>query len=552
MPLSFSAAVDFAPTPGVTLVPVAVRLSNTAVDKTIDVIDVRYSTVMPGGYDTATITLAVPVESSAHEIAHLTHCIVYDTRNLEVEWQGWLTVPARGGLVQQIHAVGGASTLEGRTKALTLVDQDLSRWVQARRSALPKGEMATGNNPGDSGANPAESIILKIPESYEIDQNEQVSARYSLADAGQEIARVAYAWDTGYTHSDFRIRNSVGGVVERDQAATTAGGALASISRGVDWTTTENETDLHYTWIGPDNTPLGSTGTKWASFFNVIVLAVRYLKDGTKKTSGYTTNYLLAHEAVGDVLGRRLTHIDGATATVNETSTVQLDQLAWPDGTTERHVLEDVISVIGDWYYAVWEWTQNRKWAFEFGPYSTSIAFELRHDEHQIDPPSGADPYNEAEVRWISPAGRVKKTVRTLAVAALTAAGLTRTMELDLGDQVGSTAQAAAAGDVALAVSQTPTTGGRAVITGPIHDRRTGRTLLPHQLPRHVAGQLVRVDVAPESLSVAPVRNGRDILRVVGAEYDSSTGCTLALDAQFEFTKRHAALTRAFASRRRR
>jgi hypothetical protein len=552
MPITFSTVMDYAPTAGTTVVPVAVRLSNSSIDRIVLASQVTYSAVMPGGFERATITLATPLESHRPEIQHLTDCIVYDTRNLEVEFQGRLTVPGRGGLIQQITAEGGGlAHLEDQTKPVIYADQDLTRW--ARMDLNPQGGRDGVNESGDGRP----VITLQFPQGLSVPVNGRVAVGYPyLAESGQRIARVAYSHRGGQsTGFDIELvvrtagAGSSGTVVRDDTISTTESSVVADVY-GTDWTDVRNWPEVRIlrdaaVTIGDDNA--------WVAFFGLIVMGTRYNADSTIKTSGYTTSYVLAHQVFADLLGRLLTHCDGATAAIDETSTVQLDQLAYPDGATARQILDEIISLIGDWYYAFWEWTANSKWRAEFAQYPTTVGFYLRRADDQFDPPSGANPFNEADVRWISPAGRVKHTLRTAVVAALTAAGLTRTMRLDLGADAGSTAMANARGDVELAQSQTPTTGGRAVITRPLVDHATGRTLMPWQLPRHIVGKLVRVDIPPASLTATVERNGVDVLRVVRAEFDSSTAaCTLELDAQFRFTARQAQLKRAVEGRRRR
>jgi hypothetical protein len=554
MPVSFSSVIDYASTPGQTLVPLGVRLHNSRTDKRIPVEGVQFSAVMPGGYETATLTLMEPLESSALEIAHLTDCFIYDRRSAEVVWQGRLKAPGRGGLVQQVQAEGPMAHLEDRTRPFLYADTRQTEWEP---SGSGDRQIRLGSN-GDDTPDlefqwPKDTAVSTSKASYFVNR--------AVQQAGHTIARFRCDWSApeGWNSDNMKItlrtRTDAGSQteVDSDLAFSLSGTLAANITTaGGTIPVGDNVAYIRVVGTGTGSAATSALEEEVLSVTDIAIVTRRYLRDGTILATGYTVNNVDPEEIAADMLGRILTGYDGAGAVIG-TSGYDMTQAAWSDPVTSRKVFDDLLTILGDWYYAAWGWTDQRKWAFEFTTYPTTVGFRLRRSEHQFDPPTGVDPFNEVAVRWTDSRGRVRTTFRTLAVPALTAAGLTRTASIDLGDPIGSTAAADSAGDVFLATSQTPTVGGRAVVTGPLFDRTSGRTLLPHQLPRYAVGQLVRVDVSPGLFAASPVRNGVDVCRVVRCEYDSGSGAaTLELDAQFRFTARQARLERVLAGRRRR
>jgi len=547
MPISFATVIDYARTPGRTNVPLAVRLSNASVDRVIAVGSPVYSAGMPGGYERASIPLAVPLPSSEPEVQAFTDTIIYDTSSMDVCWQGQMEQPGKGGLVFDLTARGGISHADDRDAPYVPVDSRLDPWGRSSYNTRSSETAQSGEDTPE--------LELKAPRgtvattSFIADM-----VNRTVREAGMKLARFRVTWDTGITDGDWQPALVVrtgggGGTTVASAAANVAGGTFAArlttdgglIPAGSDVANVRFNRNTSSDTVGNDDT--------WAAFSEVVLRAVLMTAAGVEITTGYAVSTCTVQEIVADLLGRFLPLYDGPNAVIGSTA-VTVDQMAYVDGTTPRAVLDDLLKILGDWYYAVWEWTAAGKWLFECQPYPTAVAADLRAADDQFVPPSGFDPINRVAVRWTDGRGRVRTTVVTGTVP-----GLTRTRErrVDLGDAIGSAALAALAGQVELDRSQAPTQGGRCVVSRQIVDLTTGRLLPPHLLPRHLTGKLVRLDIPPPSFTAADTRNGINIFRVAHAEFDaSSNSCTLDLDVNSRLSARQAKLERDLQGRRRR
>jgi hypothetical protein len=261
----------------------------------------------------------------------------------------------------------------------------------------------------------------------------------------------------------------------------------------------------------------------------IRVVAMRYDKAGNELTTGYSTDTVLASEVVEDLLGRVLDQYDGTNAVVEDTS-YAIQQLAYPNAITPEKVLNDLMALESGHTWRVWERGSNGLYRFEW----TTTPDEVRYEADLLDgfdAPGSADGlYNAVTVRYRDAGDRVRTVVRTATVPDLDNAGITRQGYIDLGDEVGSQADAEQAGDQWLAQRQYPPNAGRLKIARKILDRETGRMVDPWEIRPgliRVRGILPRVDALN-----ATARDGVTIFRIVASEFRASdASATLALDS---------------------
>lgn len=520
-------------------VPISVVIGGRQVT---NIADVTFSATAPGGFETCRIVLTRAITSSDTHLIAFADVTVYDTRHAGTVWQGRLTAPGKGGVVSELTAVGLASHLDDRTVPLAYIDSRVDTWD---RSQFNNKASDTGTSNEDD---PKLEIAVKRGTVATVAFNGDMINRVALY-AGLTVANVRFTWDAGVTDADWqiecvtRIGNGAGNVVDTD-SANTAGGLTTGrlVADGGSMLGTQDVVSLRLNRITSSVTV--ANDSTWITAVPVLRFHT-YSKAGVLLTSAYNAAYVTPDEVVSDLLGRLLTKIDGASAYV-AVSTLQIDQMVYEDGATSRQVLDDLIELLGDWAYYVWEKNITGKATFTFGPYPTTISARVLTSD-MFEPPSGYEPFNRCAVRWKTRQGRVRTTVVTSTVPELTAAGLTREMRIDLGDARGSASLATTAGQVALARSQSPSTGGSVTISRPLFASHIARTLLPHELPRHLVGELIEIADIPPASYTTPVtgRNGQSVFRVADAEYDSaSNSCKLALDASYRLTSRMVRLQR--------
>jgi hypothetical protein len=187
--------------------------------------------------------------------------------------------------------------------------------------------------------------------------------------------------------------------------------------------------------------------------------------------------------------------------------------------------------------WRVWERNAAGKYRFEWVRVPGAVRYEADVTDGYSSQGSADGLYNAVTVRWRDGAGRTRTTTRTSTVPQLDAAQLTRQGWIDLGDDVGSDAAAARAGDQWLAERQDPPNAGQLRIARPIVDLQTGRMVQPWEIRPgliRVRGILPRADALN-----ATTRDGVAVMRIVASEYRASDGAAvLELDSYAPTTPR--------------
>lgn len=524
-------------------IPLRVHLRTSRGDRDItpEIRDLAFRWTDPGGYASCTVALSRPLTLTPDEIAYYGQLVIFDAHTGLVVWDGRLEDPGRSttdGPVWELAATGGHAHTRDRTLPLIYAQKLGSGDLERAATNAPGGTVNGGDDPGSSGK---DALILQFPQGQGINTGSRVNARYSaLALAGQKLGLIGYAWDGGSTDADMLIQSIAstgGGASEtpRSEAISTSGSAYATRVVVTNWTNGRDTLDLRY---------LRNTGgaytvpsdLAWVSFFDINITAMRYNADGTEKTTGYAST-VLASEVVADLLGRVLTQYDGTNATI-ATTTHAIDHLAYPDGIMPGRVLEDLLALEPGYTWRAWERNAAGKYRFEWVARPSTVRYEADtlFDLYESQG-SGGGLYDSVTVRWRDSAGRIQTTTRTSTVPALTAAGLSRQGQIDLGTDVGSLANAQRAGDQWLAEHQFPPNAGRLRIARPIVDVQTGRMVMPWELRPgliRVKGVQPRIDALNASN-----RDGVTIFRIVSAEYRAADGAvTLELDSYARSTPR--------------
>ena len=507
--------------------------------------DLRFRSVVPGGFASATMPLARPLTYDPEALPPFSRVVVSDTRSAAIVWEGRLEDPGRSsddnGQVWELTAIGPSAHATDRTQQLVYVDTTLDRW-ERRGSSTRMATNQTVDYGGPTGTDDP-AIQLQFPSGTPLVSTSALILRYSvIRQAGQRLSLVTYRHREGKggaTEVVLRVklgtRTDDGDVTPFtvDQAFDTAERTVLARD-GVEFDVTKNVADIRLAY-DPGNSPTESTRTvgddlTWTEIAGLTVMAQRFRRDRSIETT-YPMPGPLASEVVMDLLHRMLPQYDVADALVEPTS-FRISQLAYPDGVTAAQVLADLLAFEGLWYWAAWERLPSGRHAFEFRRWPTRVRYEADlRDCAYSGPASSGEVYNSVQVRWRNAWGHPRLTVRTAVVPALDAAGITRQAFLDLGDAAGSAENAARAGDEFLAEHANPPNAGTLVVPGPIVDLEDGGYAQPWEIrPGHLLrlrGASPRVD----SLNASD-RDGISVFRVVAVDYEQgSNTATLELDS---------------------
>lgn len=539
-------------------VPLSVRLKTSARDIHItpEVDNLVFGSTSPGGYDNCTVSLHRPLNVMPGEVKQFGRLYVYGPTG--VVWEGRMQDPGRtagsDGEVYDIAAVGGQAHLQDDTIPYIMVDRDMSRWVKDRGAAGER--QSTTVSASEVSGNPI--LMLSFPAGLTVPTDAACTAIYwHIINAGHKLAILDYSWDTGITNGSWEIRGlSDSTHIVRTNTANTAGGGSSTAVVGVttNFVFGDDIPYVQFKWTSAPSSTGGSDDV-WASIQDLVVATVQYNKDGTEKTSGYSSSdkTILASTVVADLLGRLLSDTyDGATAAIATTS-YAIDQLAYPDGVNPAQVLEDLLKLEQAYTWHVWESNpSNSKFKFEWVAWPTSVRYEADIIDGFQAPASGNTIFNRVRVRYRSPNGLTKQVRRDSTVPSLVAAGFSRAAFIDQGDEVGSSAAATQAGDGFLSQHIYPLNAGRLTVARPILDLQTGRMVQPYEVR---AGSLIRVrgvESYPDSLN-ASSRDGLTVFKIAATSYSAQdAAATLDLDSYAPSVARAiAALRKRPAVRRR-
>lgn len=521
---------------------------------TLDIRDLQFRWSVPGGFGGCTIDLARPLYMQPTELDYYAELTVYDARNAAAAYTGRVEDLGRSagpdGAVWQVAAVGPSAHTQDDTRPIIYNDRRLDAWIKATGVTLEAQTAQTtiGEDPGGTGN---DAIVLTMQSGLPVTGNEGSTAEYrALVDSSQKLAIMGYIHDSKFASAIWKVRGfSSISTVWRDNNMSNVLSATDYGFIGTDWVAGEARPFLKIVWTGGAST----TSETWTSFMDVIIVATRYLKDGSEKLSGYASATdavgILASEVVADLLGRVLPQFDGDTADITAT-TYRIDQLAYPDGVTARQVLDDMMDIEADYYWAAWEKTSAGLNRFEWVQWPTTVRYEADAQLDQLNSPaSAAEMYNKVNVRYRDTRGIIRQVTRTATVASLTAAGLNRTAFVDLGDELGSAANAARIGDQFLTEHAAPPNAGQLTVSRPLLDLKTGRMVQPWE----IRPGLVRVRGVQPAGAGTSGRDGFTVFRVVGADYRAADNSVqLELDSRSRTTAQLvAALVRQQKKRRR-
>lgn len=524
-------------------VPLSVRVGDRHITREVKSLSFRREAV--GGVRSISFGLARPL-SDLNGLEPLSQVFVYDTRSAATVAQGRLadagrTAAVDGGQSWDVVAFGPAQSASDWTGPLIYLDRDLGAWRQISASNA-EHQLGSGSRP--DGTVGTTGLVGVFREGVAFSPAEHVTIRYDrIRASGQKLGayqianQVAGVTDAA-TSLDGLTANvdAAGGYVALDTASSvtlsTATAAFLNRAAGVDFWTAREVLDLRLTYAGDG----GVNGPDaWVFIDPPFVRPVFHDQDGTEITGvAFTPGTIepLVEEVVADLLGRPglMTEFDSATATITS-SVSQVTQMAYPDGITPAQVLADLMGLAPAYRWYTTPDQTGDGYGFSWDLWPTTVRYEATLDDGGSFPLSSQDVYNRVNVRWVDPYGATQGTLRSLACPVLDNEGLIRQATIDLGAEVGSQAQAEAAGDAFLIEHNIPKNAGTLTVARAIRDVITGAMVDPWEIE---AGELVRilgVEAYPDAFN-ASTNDGQGVFRIFAVDYTSEGNtATLALDS---------------------
>lgn len=519
-------------------IPLAVRVVTTRQDIHITnrLAELSFRTVFPGGFASARISLHAPLRFQPAEIVAFGRVYIYDARNGSTVWEGRLEDPGRAasmnGEVYEVSALGPSTHARDRTTPLVYVDSRLSTMYT---SATSGRAYSVGTRESANAANGA--LNISASRGSVVTQLSLGAATYDMVYiAGQDLGRIYFDWDGGFdsanTQVQLRTTEDLGGTttITSTNIALAGGSLVAELGGSPAITANHNRVILTNRRSGADLNPV-TDDNYWAEFFNMAIVATRFLKDGTAKTSGYTTNTVLASEVVEDLLGRLLPEYDGANGSIT-TTTYPIEHLVYMDGASAEKVFADLMGMEPTFGWEALETNPaTGKNRFNWRQWPATVRYEAGIEDGFTAPGSVGELFNEVVVRYRDSLGQIRWVTRTQTVPVLTDASKTRGGFIDLGDEVSTEDNAIQIGDTFLAEHLYAPASGRLTVARPILDTVAGRMVMPWELR---PGYLIRLrDLNPRPAVLdATARDGESVFKVVAVDYNTGDATAqLDLDA---------------------
>lgn len=442
----------------------------------------QYSSVDPGGFETATVTL--PRDATVRRGDRLRI-----TSGLDVAWEGRVSEPERDlsdtGVQTMIACEGYGAALSDGVMAAIYVDRDLTRWgepsdafVQSD-SNTPRAHQAAIIYP-DSGGHPI--LSTETPGSSDLSGGLPESS--AMYDAGDASVAYLYAYillsGINPVYSDWTWELYGSGADNVDPYGTT----------GPYWQypydyQSEPTGLRYYTMPAISGDPLAQWRYAFLRLYNGTL--------DTKSTQTYRVLWrdLTAYGLTGvplrgpdpqgvygsDVARHVIAQLAGLDpGIIPDADHLIIPHLAYPQQVAHEQILSDTAALCG-WHYGTWESLSllSDRPRVDFRPRPAApTCWAPRHalSDLKLSEPL-SELYDQCVVTYTDPAGKPATATWTLPVPELADLGLTRTLQAQLGTMT-QTAALTVAYLLLAGHAQDSTAAGTATLRGTI-DTATGR-----------------------------------------------------------------------------
>lgn len=505
--------------------------------------DLQFGSTAPGGFEALTCTIDWPDGWPPPDgLATASIAQVVDRRNGEVIWHGHVVDPGYTrtgtGASHHIAAQGFSTVLDTQAGALAYVDRDLGSWLYAKDypagSAQMVDDLSLPQHPSDWVDQTTSVIQQDISKGSALDASTPTHAtmQYLPAKYGathQDIICILGTFDCTNS-ADFRIKVRV--VTQAGTVDTVMDRAYTSLSKDFRLFEGDGTWDITNARVAQLRWEYGGASDAAASrdYFvrwgNLAVVFRRNNRAGDPVTDPSTS--VKCSDLVDDVIGRMLADDLLISADIAAPDTL-VEHAVWWEGITARGVFDFVARLEPDFYWAVWEpQVIGGKARFEYVTWRTYPRYVIPPDSATINLVGGADDLADvALVSYQTSNGVPASTVVRASVPELTAAGVSRTLMVDLtGEGTLSAASAAAKGLHALRTANLQRSSGSATVFGPVLDMRTGRMVEPWEIRAGwnvvLGGGQLRAD-GGLAYSTTGSRDGRSTFRATAVTYSASS-----------------------------
>lgn len=428
-------------------VPLGVRIydNSSSLDVWVTrwVEDVQFRSVVPGGFASASFRLHVPQHlqpvaagwSTRAERSPLVRLFnrvqIVDLRTSEIAWEGRIDSAARvtdDGFSWDVGCAGAMVSATDITKPVFYIDSSATYWLSPTSRPSIQSRISW-----DQGENPT-TLNISFASGASIVANDDIGAYYHFLcfTTGQYLGRFTITYRSNapqvtggtnllsranvYTPSTDTWQNGV------DSTNLGAADVTKSNAVGASSSFTSTSAQVISLSVASTSTNLtipssGSGGVYWGS---PIVTAMRVDRNGTMLTSAssYANDYVTVSQVVEDVLGRFLVgawttssgaplnnpangQVRAADAYIDTSSTTQITNLVFADGATAADVLNQLMTIQTNAYWAIWESTQTatndtnrQRYRFEWATWPSSPGYMVTSADGLDEQPDGSGIYN--------------------------------------------------------------------------------------------------------------------------------------------------------------
>lgn len=512
--------------------PLAVRVGDRHITQQVQSLAFRKEAV--GGVRSITFNLARSL-TDLNGLDPLAKVYVYDTRNASTVAQARFADPGRtadsNGQRWDCVAFGPTQHAADVTQPRVFIERGLSDGWQQVEPGPPWPSAGSSQRP-NAGATASQGVLGQFGSGESIVPDSRTVYRYNrIWQTGQQLAYIGANWVAGMTDPLWQVEMITGYDGSFSTVAAGTGATMVGASQGAAVDTHflygHNTVALRLRWVGAPTTTGNDT---WAFWQDVVIEAVRMNKAGVPISAGYTGG-TTADKIVADILGSGfMPQVDSANATI-ATNATNISQLSYPSGVTAEQILADMMRLEPAYRWYTGPDITGNGYQFRWEPWPTTVRYEATLDDGGNFPLSTQDLYNRVSVSWVDQSGAQRMTYASGAVPILDKNGLFRRAFIDLGSELGSDAQATAAGVNFLAQHKVPKNSGSLTIARPIRDVILGCDVQPWEIE---AGELVRirgVEAYPDALNTGAY-DGASVFRIYAVDYNSEgNAASLSLDA---------------------
>lgn len=498
-----------------------------------------------GGFDGGSFVLKRPIDQEALDL--FTDVLIFDRITGKQVGGGRLLTPGRtngdAGQVANVKFTGeGKASMSDVEKPHTFIDDDISNWDVTSRTTR-RLSAASGTPPNSSSDDTA--LILDPTDDKTIAVNaELVMTNKMLVRSGQKLGGFCFEEKSGINNSLWRTRGRAYAadlssfVTAIDDAWSTSLSARRKMTVNGDFS---DRAVASVSWKRLTSTDAPDEDT-WSSVRAPRVRALIHGQDRNPRTTGYTNEYIYAHEAFVDWVAQYCPRLDIENADIAQ-GTYQFDQLSW-SAVNGNTMLAELLEYEPGLMWGAYEKQVNGRWRVALQVKPTDIRYELSVDDGYDDPSPGNELANVIWVNWTSPNGK-PQTTRVPSTGTATVpgipAGITQSRVLDLGSDVGSTSQAIARGQAELAQRRIVPNGGTLTVGGgrKVWDRYTETWVRAWEIVPGYLGSVRGVSPRVDTLNPVDGPDGSTISRIVSMTWSDAAGAaTLELDTYTLTVKR--------------